>query len=103
MLFILQTLALLSGIAVATTVQAWDGSSCDGSSGGIVTLSTHGNCVALGGRHSIEAVGDNVKGYFYSGAGCQGASTYFTSGNEKCHDINTGGTVGSMCVVGKSQ
>lgn len=101
-MLLIESLILFIGVASATTVQAWNGNTCDGSAGGVVTLSRNGNCVGLGGRHSFEADGDNVKGYYYSSSGCQGASTYFTSSNGACRNINTGGPVGSMCVVGKS-
>ncbi|CAF9921646.1 MAG: hypothetical protein GOMPHAMPRED_002347 [Gomphillus americanus] len=99
MLFI-PSLTMFLGLAAATSFQAWSGDHCDGSAGSRVTVGGGGSCEKVSGRHSWEADGDNVKGFYYSAEGCQGASTFFTGNNGACNNINTGGPVGSMCVIG---
>lgn len=93
---------MLASIASATTFQAWTGDQCNGSAGSVVSVPRHGSCEKVDGRHSWAAAGDNLKGYYYSGSGCQGQSTQFYGRNGACNNINTGGPVRSMCVVGKS-
>lgn len=100
MLFI-QSLTIFASLASATSFQAWNGDTCNGSAGSVVTVHGTGSCEEVGGRHSWSVNGDNVKGYYYTGSNCQGASTYFYGSNHACNNINTGGPVRSMCVTGK--
>ncbi|KAJ3497802.1 hypothetical protein NLG97_g1627 [Lecanicillium saksenae] len=102
MLFI-QSLAVFASLASATSFQAWTGGDCNGSAGDVVYVATHGTCENVYGRHSWESNGDNVRGFYYSGGNCQGYSTYFTGGDGTCNNINTGGPVISMCVVGANE
>lgn len=101
MLFI-QSLALFASLAAATDFQAWNDGQCNGSAGDRVTVFAYGSCINVEGRHSWEATGDDVRGYYFTGTGCQGQSTRFDGKKGVCKNINTGGAVRSMCVVGKS-
>ncbi|KAJ3499055.1 hypothetical protein NLG97_g628 [Lecanicillium saksenae] len=99
MMFI-QYLVTIASVASATSFQAWSGDECNGSAGGSSTIGRGGNCEEISGRHSWEVNGDNVKGFYYEGANCAGTSHQFTGSNGRCNNINTGGIVRSMCVVG---
>lgn len=100
MLFI-QSVALLASLASATSFQAWTGDRCNAAAGSRVTVHGGGSCEEVSGRHSWSVSGDNVKGFYYSGGGCQGNSYEFHANADTCNTINHG-DVRSMCVVGKS-
>lgn len=102
MMFI-KSLAIFASVASATSFQAFSGNSCDGNAGSVVTVGGGGSCEEIPNRHSWKVSGDNVKGFYYSSSGCQGQSTQFSAQDNTCQNINTGGVVGSVCVIGKSQ